>query len=69
VSFGGVSFGGVSFGGRREVGLCLGHCVLRAALEAGEPAEPGPCRVSINPAAMQVWYTEAGDVKERYQTE
>jgi molybdate transport system permease protein len=42
-------------GGRREVKLRLGTCVLRAALDSGEPVGPGPCRVSIHPSAVQVW--------------
>jgi molybdate transport system permease protein len=46
---------GRSVGGRRDIRLLLGHCLLRATLDAGEPVGPGPCRVSIHPSAVQVW--------------
>jgi ABC-type Fe3+/spermidine/putrescine transport system ATPase subunit/ABC-type sulfate transport system permease component len=49
---------GAPFAGRREVTLRLGQCLLRAVLEPGAPASPGPCRVSIHPAAVQVWVAE-----------
>jgi ABC-type Fe3+/spermidine/putrescine transport system ATPase subunit/ABC-type sulfate transport system permease component len=49
---------GAPFAGRREVTLRLGRCLLCAALEPGAPASPGPCRVSIDPAAVQVWVAE-----------
>jgi molybdate transport system permease protein len=41
--------------GQRDVTLTLGHCQLRATLDSGAPASPGPCRVSIDPSALQVW--------------
>jgi molybdate transport system permease protein len=46
--------------GRRDVTLTLGHCQLRATLDSGAPASPGPCRVSIDPSALQVWASPVG---------
>ncbi len=42
-------------GGKRRVTLRLGHAVVRAALDPSQAAAPGPCRVEIDPAALQVW--------------
>jgi ABC-type Fe3+/spermidine/putrescine transport system ATPase subunit/ABC-type sulfate transport system permease component len=55
---------GPSSGGRREVKLRMGTCVLRAALDSGEPVGPGPCRVSIHPSAVQVWTSRMQSVEK-----
>jgi len=41
--------------GRSHASVRLGGCTLRAACGTGEQIEPGPCRISIHPAAVQVW--------------
>ena len=41
--------------GRRRLALRVGDAVLHATVGAGCEARPGPCRVAIDPAAMQVW--------------
>ncbi len=43
-----------SVGGGSELVVRLGE-VLLAALVAGDAAAPGPCRIDIPPAAVQVW--------------
>ncbi len=44
--------------GQRDVSVRLGNCLLRATAGAGALVVPGPCRVSIHPAAVQVWITQ-----------
>ena len=48
---------GKPIAGQRDVTMRLGDCLLRALSGAGEAVAPGPCRVSIHPAAVQVWVT------------
>ncbi|WP_428483993.1 ATP-binding cassette domain-containing protein [Rhodopila sp.] len=47
-----------SIAGRREVWLELGDCLLRASHDAGKIV-PGPCRVTVDPAAVQAWTSSA----------
>ncbi len=42
-------------GGRRRLTLRLGDALLHATVDPGCEARPGPCRVAIDPATMQVW--------------
>ncbi len=42
-------------GGRRRLTLRVGDAVLHATVNPGDEARPGPCRVAIDPAAVQVW--------------
>ena len=42
-------------GGRRRLLLRIGDAVLHASVDPGCEVRPGPCRVAIDPAAMQVW--------------
>ena len=42
-------------GGRRRVTLQLGAATVHATVDPGEGLSPGPCRVAIDPAAVQVW--------------
>ena len=42
-------------GGRRRLTLRIGDALLHATVNPGCAARPGPCRVAIDPAAMQVW--------------
>ena len=46
---------GKPMAGQREVTVRLGGCLLRTLSGAGGAVVPGPCRVSIHPASMQVW--------------
>jgi len=41
--------------GRRDIRLRLGNSLLLVTLDAGDPAKPGPCRIDIPPASVQVW--------------
>ena len=49
--------------GRRAVTLRLGAVTLSALADAGAPAWPGPCRVAIDPAAVQVWRLAASEIR------
>ena len=42
-------------GGRRRLTLRIGDALVHATVNPGCEARPGPCRVAIDPAAMQVW--------------
>jgi molybdate transport system permease protein len=42
-------------GGRRPLTVQLGNAILNAVADPAEALEPGPCRVMIDPAAIQVW--------------
>ena len=42
-------------GGRRRLTLRIGDAFLHATVDPGCAARPGPCRVAIDPAAVQVW--------------
>ncbi len=42
-------------GGQRRLRLRIGTTVLQAAADPGCDLAPGPCRVSIDPHAVQVW--------------
>ena len=42
-------------GGRRRATISIGAAVLDMALGPSEAVEPGPCRVMIDPASLQVW--------------
>ncbi len=42
-------------GGRRRLTLRIGDALVHATVDPGREARPGPCRVAIDPAAMQVW--------------
>ncbi len=42
-------------GGKRRATIRIGAAVLGMALDPGEAAELGPCRVAIDPASLQVW--------------
>jgi molybdate transport system permease protein len=41
--------------GQRWLTVRIGDAVLKAAADPGFAAMPGPCRVTIDPAAIQVW--------------
>ena len=41
--------------GRRHATFQVGQAMLEAELDPGQPIAAGPCRVSIDPAAFQVW--------------
>lgn len=41
--------------GQRWLSVRVGDAVLKASAEPGFVAVPGPCRVSIDPEAVQVW--------------
>ncbi len=41
--------------GQRQLRVRIGTAVLEALAEPGDATEPGPCRVAIDPAAIQVW--------------
>ncbi len=45
--------------GQRRLTLQLGSAVLQAMANPGPPPALGPCRISIDPAAIQVWPTAA----------
>ena len=51
-----------SRGGQRWVDIRVGQAMVRGAAEPGCIVVPGPCRVAIDPAAVQVWpaATDAG---------
>ena len=41
--------------GQRRLVVQLGEALLPVLAETGYPAAPGPCRISIDPAAIQIW--------------
>ncbi len=41
--------------GQRSLAVRIGEAELRVTADPGEPHSPGHCRVSIDPAAIQVW--------------
>lgn len=55
----------VACGGLREVELQAGACRLRALAGPGAPCTPGPCRIDIDPAALQVWPDRAATAPPR----
>jgi ABC-type sulfate/molybdate transport systems ATPase subunit/ABC-type sulfate transport system permease component len=46
---------GETRGGQRRVIVRVGEAVLQAAADPDCPLQPGPCRVTIDPAAVQIW--------------
>ena len=46
---------GPSRGGQRLMSIRIGEAILTATAEFGFDAASGPCRVAIDPAAVQVW--------------
>lgn len=50
---------GAPVAGRFEVVLRIGDALLRANQEIGAPANLGPCRLFLRPAAVQVWVMSA----------
>ncbi len=51
--------------GQKELSMQFGDVLLQALADPGQDAAPGPCRISIDPAAVQVWPV---DRDERYES-
>ena len=49
--------------GQRRLVVQIGDAVLRVAADPGCNASPGPCRVQIDPATIQVWPASAHSVQ------
>jgi ABC-type Fe3+/spermidine/putrescine transport system ATPase subunit/ABC-type sulfate transport system permease component len=59
-----IEAGGIR-AGQRRLAVRVGEAVLHVAADPGCPAELGPCRVSIDPGAIQVWSAiEGNDCKK-----
>ena len=50
--------------GQRSLRIEIGNSVLRAVADPGGSLELGPCRVDVDPDALQVWNVETGGGSE-----